>query len=87
MAANSIIAVKGKGDFHEGNDGVVAYKSAHVDYVESELVVRGSHTCLNLPSTIEEVKRILHEHLNRQATGIDKPDEDMVGGKSVKPSL
>jgi hypothetical protein len=46
-----------------GRDGVVAYKSAHVDYIESELVVRGEHSCQNLPATIEEIRRILHRHL------------------------
>jgi hypothetical protein len=63
IKAHSIIPVKGDGDLQQGRDGVVAYTSAHVDYVESELVVRGTHSCQNLPATIEEVRRILHEHL------------------------
>jgi pimeloyl-ACP methyl ester carboxylesterase len=64
IKAHSIVSVLGDGDPNDGGkDGVVAYKSAHVDYVESELVVRGKHTCLNLPTTIEEVRRILHLHL------------------------
>jgi hypothetical protein len=52
------------GDFRHGRDGVVVYSSAHVDYVKSELIVRGEHSCQNLPPTIEEVHRILHEHLD-----------------------
>jgi hypothetical protein len=64
IKAHSIIPVMGDGDPNDGGkDGVVAYQSAHVDYVESELIVRGKHTCLNLPPTIEEVRRILHLHL------------------------
>jgi pimeloyl-ACP methyl ester carboxylesterase len=63
IKAHSIIPVQGEGDLRDGRDGVVAYTSAHVDYVESELVVRGKHSCQNLPATIEEVRRILHEHL------------------------
>ena len=63
IKAHSIIPVKGDGDLQNGRDGVVAYPSAHVDYVESELVVRGEHSCQNLPATIEEVRRILHKHL------------------------
>jgi hypothetical protein len=63
IRAHSIIPVKGDGDLQQGRDGVVAYTSAHVDYVESELVVRGEHSCQNMPATIEEVRRILHEHL------------------------
>jgi hypothetical protein len=61
--AHSIIRVKGNGDHHFGRDSVVAYQRRHVDYVESELVVRAGHSCQNQPATIEEVRRILHEHL------------------------
>lgn len=63
IKGNSIIAVKGDGDYHEGKDGLVRYSSAHVDYVESEFIVRGPHSCQKMPPTIEEVRRILHEHL------------------------
>lgn len=63
IKANSIISVEGDGDYHKGGDGVVAYSSAHQDYVESEFIVRSYHTCLNNPATIEEVRRILYAHL------------------------
>lgn len=63
IKAHSIIPVTTEGDPQNGRDGVVAYRSAHVSYVESELVVRGKHSCQNLPVTIEEVRRILHAHL------------------------
>lgn len=67
IKAHSIIPVEGEvrndADLQRGKDGVVAYPSAHVDYVESELVVRGTHSCLNQPITIEEVRRILYKHL------------------------
>lgn len=66
IKAHSIIPVLGDGDYRQGRDGVVAYQSAQVDYVESEFIVRSKHSCLNQPATIEEVRRILHEHL-RQA--------------------
>jgi hypothetical protein len=60
--AHSIIPVKGNGPVEEGNDGVVEYKSAHIDGVESELVVRSGHSTQATPQTIEEVRRILYEH-------------------------
>jgi len=63
VTGHSIIAVKTRGDYHKGKDGVVAYSSAHVDYVESEFIVRSGHSCQDKPATIEEVRRILHEHL------------------------
>ena len=65
VKGHSIIAVKGHGDYHQGKDGLVAYSSAHVDYVESEFIVRGPHSCQGMPPTIEEVRRILHEHLGK----------------------
>jgi pimeloyl-ACP methyl ester carboxylesterase len=64
VKGHSIVAVQGEGDYDKGKDGLVRYSSAHVDYVESELVVRGPHSCQNMPPAIEEVRRILHEHLN-----------------------
>ena len=62
VAAHSIIAVKGDGPPEKGNDGVVAYESAHLDGVESELVVRSDHSVQGNPQAIEEVRRILLLH-------------------------
>ena len=42
---------------------MVAYQSAHVDYVQSEFIVRSKHSCLGQPANIQEVRRILHQHL------------------------
>jgi small-conductance mechanosensitive channel/pimeloyl-ACP methyl ester carboxylesterase len=63
IKAHSIIPVRGKGDPAKGRDGVVSYPSAHLEGVESELVVRGGHGCLGQPATIGEVRRILLRHL------------------------
>jgi len=41
---------------------VVEYQSAHIDGVESELVVHSGHSAQDHPDTIEEVRRILLEH-------------------------
>jgi hypothetical protein len=62
VAANSIIAVKGSGLVEDGEDGVVAYRSAHLDGVESELVVQSGHSLQDYPETVEEVRRILLLH-------------------------
>jgi hypothetical protein len=64
VTAHSIIAVNGSGDYHQGKDGLVTYSSAHVGYAVSEFIVRSPHSCQGQPSTIEEVRRILLEHLN-----------------------
>ncbi len=64
VAVNSIIAVDDHGPpWHGKNDGVVEYDSAHIEPVESELVVRSPHSCQANPHTIEEVRRILLKHM------------------------
>ncbi len=65
ITAHSIIAVLGDGPVAGKTDGVVAYESAHIDGVASELVVRSGHSTQGHPETIEEVRRILREHLER----------------------
>jgi pimeloyl-ACP methyl ester carboxylesterase len=59
VSAHSIIPVKGDGPVEKGDDGVVEYSSAHIEGVESELVVRSSHSVQGHPDAIEEVRRIL----------------------------
>jgi hypothetical protein len=62
IPSHSIIPVNGTGPYENGNDGVVAYQSAHVDWVASEKVVRWNHSCQGTPEAIEEVRRILYLH-------------------------
>jgi triacylglycerol esterase/lipase EstA (alpha/beta hydrolase family) len=69
VTAHSIIAVQGDGPIESGNDGVVEYRSAHVEGVASELVVRSSHSMQANPRAIEEVRRILLEHAASDACG------------------
>ena len=63
VKAHSIIAIKGEDHPPAGGDGVVKYTSAHLDGVESEFIVNCGHSCQDQLPTIEEVRRILHEHL------------------------
>ena len=63
ITAHSIIAVLGDGPVTGKTDGVVAYESAHIDGVESEKIVRSGHSTQGHPETIEEVRRILREHI------------------------
>jgi len=63
VAAHSIIAVRPGGPVEQGDDGVVEYQSAHLEGTESELVVVDSHSCQANPHTVEEVRRILLEHV------------------------
>ena len=57
--AHSIIPVATDGPIATGDDGVVRYASAHIDGVDSELVVHSGHSTQSNPATIAEVRRIL----------------------------
>ncbi len=63
ITAHSIIPVLGDGPITSGDDGIVKYESAHIEGVESELVVRFGHSVQGHPKAIEEIRRILLEHL------------------------
>jgi len=63
IRAHSIIAIDGDEQPPEGDDGVVKYRSAHLEGVESELVIRSGHSSQLQPAAIEEVRRILLTHL------------------------
>jgi hypothetical protein len=55
--------VPGVWRFVDADDGVVRYASAHIEPVESELViVPYGHSVQGSPRAIEEVRRILYEH-------------------------
>jgi hypothetical protein len=63
VKVHSIIAVEGDGPVADGDDGVVKYSSAHIEPVESELVVKSGHSTQGNPHTIEEVRRIMRLHV------------------------
>ena len=63
VTAHSIIATKGGGSLGETGDGVVSYRSAHLDEAVSELIVRSGHSVQGNAVAIEEIRRILLQHL------------------------
>lgn len=77
VAAHSIIAVEGDGPPEDGGDGVVRYESAHIEGVDSEFIVRSSHSTQSNPHTIAEVRRILLLHADeacaKRGIGCTKP--------------
>ena len=48
--AHSIIAVAGDGRVEGSDDGVVKYSSSHLDHVDSEYIVRSSHSVNRTPT-------------------------------------
>ncbi len=64
VIAHSIIPVKGGPPADGQNDGVVAYESASIEEAASEYVVfHSGHSTQSHPETIQEVRRILLDHL------------------------
>jgi pimeloyl-ACP methyl ester carboxylesterase len=59
---HSIIGDRGRGDTPDSSDGVVPYKSSHVDGAQSELIVPADHTAHAHPQALLEIRRILRAH-------------------------
>jgi pimeloyl-ACP methyl ester carboxylesterase len=85
---HSIIAVEEKfAVVEQGNDGVVQYRSAHVEGAASQLVVRSPHSCQSNPHTVQEVRRILHLHgESLTAAGVQCGPEALPKGDERIPS-
>jgi len=62
VPTHSIVAVSGDKPLTEDDDGIVKYESAHLDGVESEVVIRSWHSVQGHPLAIAEVRRILYLH-------------------------
>lgn len=54
---------KPKGDLQDSSDGVVPYKSAHLDGADSELAIPSWHSVQETPAAILELRRILRLQL------------------------
>ena len=63
VAFHSLIGAKYAGPVASTTDGVVAYRSSHIDGVESEMRVRSDHGVQKDPEAIIEVRRILRKHV------------------------
>ncbi|MBR2426709.1 MAG: hypothetical protein IKB16_08210 [Lentisphaeria bacterium] len=62
---HSIIGNQEAAGVPAGSDGIVPYTSSHLDGVTSELVVKSGHSAQQNPLGIQEVRRILLEHLSQ----------------------
>jgi pimeloyl-ACP methyl ester carboxylesterase len=74
VIAHSIISIDPEGPLEGAGDGVVKYQSAHVDGLDSELVVISPHSGMQAaPATVEEVRRILYAHAERSKCPLPLP--------------
>lgn len=60
---HSIMGDRGRGDTPDSSDGVVPYWSSHMAGAASEKIVPSGHGAHQIPEGMEEVQRILIEHL------------------------
>jgi pimeloyl-ACP methyl ester carboxylesterase len=51
----------------DSTDGLVTYRSAHLEGAESEKVIPAGHYLMANPETVAEIKRILEENIARRA--------------------
>ena len=68
LPVHSIVAVGEsglQGALVESEDGLVEYRSAHLDEAISEKLVQSNHRAPNHPDAISEVVRILRLHIRR----------------------
>ncbi|BDS07282.1 hypothetical protein NT6N_23220 [Oceaniferula spumae] len=63
---HSIIGDRGRGDTPDSSDGVVAYRSSHLEGAKSEVIVPSGHSAHANPKAIQELRRILHANLSRR---------------------
>ncbi|MDX2036024.1 MAG: alpha/beta fold hydrolase [Isosphaeraceae bacterium] len=66
VVMHSIIGSLRPGPVETTTDGVVPYRSSHLDGVASETIVRSDHGVQKAPLAIEEVQRILLLHIGMQ---------------------
>ncbi|MCL1553222.1 esterase/lipase family protein [Xanthomonas nasturtii] len=66
----------------DSDDGLVPYRSAHLDGAASELVVTSWHSVQETPQAILEIRRILHAQLQAKAAGSTAAQ----GGTPAAPS-
>lgn len=61
---HSIIAViKDKPVLAETSDGIVPYRSSHLDEAKSEVTVKSGHSCTKKMETVSAVKELVRRHL------------------------
>ena len=79
---HSIIGNRKAAGVPGGDDGVVPYHSSHLDGAASELIVKSDHSAQQNPLGIQEVRRILLEHLRSFADlHVETPDFATGGNK------
>jgi len=77
---HTVVGDRGLGNGPETrSDGIVSYRSSHLEGAASELIVPSGHNAHQHPATIAEVRRILYEHLGVAGVGGPVASEPRAG--------
>lgn len=87
IRTHSIIGVRGHGPPERGGDGVVSFRSASIDGVDSELVVRSGHGVHETQPAIQEVRRILLEHADVGPVSAPDRSSELPSRTASPPSM
>jgi pimeloyl-ACP methyl ester carboxylesterase len=68
LKVHSIIAVRPGSPPEQPTDGLVSYESAHIAGATSEKLVFAAHLCQDRPEVIDEVGRVLRQHVGLAET-------------------
>lgn len=63
---HSLIGDRGRGDGERSSDGVVPYRSSHIEPVASETIVPSGHSVPDCPEAAVALRRILLDHLRQR---------------------
>lgn len=67
---HSVIGDRGKNGGVNGSDAVVPYWSSHLDSAASEKIVPYWHGCVERPEVVQEIVRVLREHLRENGSAV-----------------
>lgn len=81
---HSIIGDRKTANTTGGTDGVVPYQSSHLDGAASETIVHSGHNAHKHPLAIQEVKRILHQHLDKLNRPVNTRTQPAINQESKK---
>jgi hypothetical protein len=60
---HSVIGNRGRDEGPNSSDGIVEYRSSHLEGAEFEKIIPAGHNLISHPATVAEIKRILERNI------------------------
>lgn len=86
VPVHTILGDRGRGTGTASSDGVVPYRSAHLDFAESELTVPTGHGGFAHPQAADELKRILRLALRPDGAGRSASGQNPTDARHGRPA-